>query len=111
MGSEMCIRDREIADAEEERDAVCGDGICERDKGETYENCPQDCVPEGEVKPDENKSASQPEATDQTPAPPASTSPESEPDWILIGGAIAGCLMLGILTYLLVRWKSGAPSG
>jgi len=59
----------------QEEKPVCGDGICEKDKGETYENCPQDCVPEGKVKPDENKSASQPEATDQTPAPPASTSP------------------------------------
>jgi len=24
-------------------DAVCGDGICESDKGENYENCPADC--------------------------------------------------------------------
>ena len=31
---------------EEEKPAVCGDTICEREKGESYENCPKDCVPE-----------------------------------------------------------------
>jgi len=28
------------------REAICGDAICEREKGENYENCPEDCVPE-----------------------------------------------------------------
>jgi len=29
-----------------EKPTVCGDTICEREKGESYENCPQDCVSE-----------------------------------------------------------------
>ncbi len=28
------------------REAICRDAICEREKGENYENCPEDCVPE-----------------------------------------------------------------
>lgn len=32
---------------------VCGDGICEDMKGETYENCPQDCMMDGDSDMDE----------------------------------------------------------
>ncbi len=90
---------------------VCGDGICERDKGETYENCPQDCVPEGETEPEKEGTGSQPVVSGQAPPPPASASPGSGPDWGLIGGAIAVCLMVGVVTYLLVRRQGGACSG
>ncbi|MCD6115172.1 PQQ-binding-like beta-propeller repeat protein [bacterium] len=35
------------AEEEERREpAICGDGICEEGKGESYENCPEDCIPE-----------------------------------------------------------------
>jgi len=90
---------------EEEREAVCGDGICDRDKGETYENCPQDCIPAGEVKPEEERPDGQSVVTDQAPVPAIPTFPI--PDWRLVGGIIAGCVVLGILAYFLVRWKRG----
>lgn len=35
--------------------AVCGNTICEGGKGETHENCPRDCTPEGFIGPKENQ--------------------------------------------------------
>lgn len=87
------------------KDAVCGDGICERDKGETHENCPQDCVPEREVKPEEERTGSQPVVTVQAPVPATPTF--SVPDWRLVGGIIAGSVVFGILVYFLARRKRG----
>ena len=37
---------KDIEENEVEEEAICGDTICEREKGESYENCPKDCVPE-----------------------------------------------------------------
>ena len=36
----------DIGDDWAEKEAICGDSICEEEKGESYENCPEDCVPE-----------------------------------------------------------------
>ena len=87
------------------RNAVCGDGICERDKGETHENCPQDCVPEGEVKPKEERTSGQPMVIDQEPVPATPTF--SILEWRLVGGIIAGSVVFGILVYFLARRKRG----
>jgi len=89
----------------EKEKPVCGDGIFERDKGETCENCPQDCIPAGEVKPEEERPDGQSVVTDQAPVPATSTFPI--PDWRLVGGIIAGCVVFGILAYFLIRRKRG----
>jgi len=38
--------DMEYIEENIEEESICGDTICEREKGESYENCPEDCVPE-----------------------------------------------------------------
>ena len=95
-----------MSDLEEEREAVCGDGNCERDKGETYENCPQDCIPEeGAVNPEEERPDGQPAVTEQAPVPPVQTF--FVPEVKLACGIIAGFVMFAILAYFLVRRKRG----
>lgn len=76
------------------KEPVCGNGICEEDKGETYDSCPQECIEE-ELETDAR--ASEKEAEELIPG--------IENSVIVITTGVIAILSIIILLFLLLKKK------